>query len=60
MSSGAILTALGIQAGNEGEQELSLETWNAILDQWPTTIFIPFILVALALVILITRILDGK
>jgi hypothetical protein len=39
---------------------VSRETWNTILENWPTTIFIPTILIVIVLLGVITRILDDK
>lgn len=38
---------------------MNRETWAAILANWPITVFIPSILVIIALLSLITRLWDG-
>lgn len=43
-----------------GGRIVNRETWNTILHNWPSTLFIPTILITIVLLGVITRILDDK
>jgi hypothetical protein len=49
-----------LQHGGKELLFFSRETWDAILHNWPTTLYIPGILIVLGLLMLITRMSDNK